>query len=1682
MKNYLRKRYCFLSVLLLTLFLFPLHAQVTVGDGSYATQFPGTDSAGRNGFPSGSPQTSGTAANKPIPTNDWWSKLIKENHADNLFNYPLAMKTTPKGLIISYIPWGVYGDLQPLVVGTQGLNASRATISKHTDWTATMEWNDGAHQLKATSGIGMPFVYFTKKSSDVAEITINEGTVSIVGNMITVENSRNGADYAVYAPAGSSWQQSGKVYRSRLNNKNYFSVALLPQSTTNVRNAANNFKQFAFAFPQNTKTEWSYNEANGQVTTNFSVTVDRKEGSGNTVLLGLLPHQWAHLAPGSPQPNRPSYSSVRGELKMLAGNSFSVRNTFKGILPTMPYLAKESSGFNPAELNEKIKQVENDGLSAWTDSYNEGQMMNRLIQTARIADQTGNILARDKIIATVKDRLENWLSYQSGEVAFLFYYNDTWSALLGYPAGHGQDNNINDHHFHWGYFIHAAAFMEQFEPGWASRWGGMVNKLVDDAANRNRNDNQFPFLRNFSPYAGHCWANGFATFPQGNDQESTSESMQFNSSLIHWGSITNNNSIRDLGVYLYTTEQTAIEEYWFDQNNRTFRQGQKYGMVSRVWGNSYDNGTFWTDDITASYVIELYPMHGGSLYLGQNKSYVQKIWNELQQNTAILDPNSTNPNLWYDTIWKYLSFLDPAKAIELYNQSPNRNLKFGVSDAQTYHWLHAMNAMGTLETGITANYPIAAVFSKNGVKTYVAHNYSNTSKTVTFSDGFRLNVPAGKMATNRDADVFGTITSNEQQVPKNGNVELSLATTGSGISKVQFFDGDRLLGEDTAAPYQWRATNLSAGIHGMYAKIFKGNSFNISNIISIQSGEQAPYSGTPIALPGSFEAAYYDTFEGGPGQNVSYVDLNQVNEGKFRPEEYVDAILDPNEGATVGWIVSGEWLEYTVNIQNEGTYDLDFRYASGNPNGGGPIYFEIDGSKVGPDIPVASTGDWSNWVSKKVTGFNLPQGKHVLRLSATNGELNIGKITFTFSGVVPDNTRPVADAGQNQSFSISNTVAELNASASSDADGDRLAYSWAQINGPSNLNFSNASAIKTNISNFQVGTYEIELTVDDGKLTATDRVIVTVTEADNNSPSVSITSPSNGSSFEENQTIAITANASDDDGSIAKVSFYNGNQLIDEDTTAPYAINWNSVAVGEYSINAIATDDQGATGNSQTIQLTVKSSGGGTGDDCTVTGTTAQQGAFSKGYTYTFKTVGTDVEMTFEILDTDKVGLIAYLWKASPFTEYPMTRVSEKIYTATIANQAAGSTIRYACKFAFAGGLAVTEYIDYVVGTPCGDGNGNGTSKEGDGLRAYYYNGRNFENFVFDRIDETIDFDWGLGIPGNGVNSERFSIRWDGTIVPEKTGTYTFYLNSDNGRRLWVNDQLLINQWIDNWNVEYTGSIYLEKGKEYAIKLEYFENVGGANCKLEWSSNDVSREIVPKKVLFSADPVAQKGDGLLASYFNGRNFESFVFDRVDKTIDFNWGSGNPGAGINNDSYSVRWTGAIKPKTSGNYTFYINSDNGRRLWVNNQLIIDAWKDDWNIEYSGSITLEADKEYAIKIEYFENWGGASCKFEWSGPSITKQIVPQSVLFSNSALKRSDDLENEQVDINFYPNPVQSVINISSSKKIDQITVYNLQGQELVKTNKTSFDVSHLPSGYYFMKISSGARIFTKKFIKE
>src|SRR5262249_9631783 len=119
----------------------------------------------------------------------------------------------------------------------------------------------------------------------------------------------------------------------------------------------------------------------------------------------------------------------------------------------------------------------------------------------------------------------------------------------------------------------------------------------------------------------------------------------------------------------------------------------------------------------------------------------------------------------------------------------------------------------------------------------------------------------------------------------------------------------------------------------------------------------------------------------------------------------------------------------------------------------------------------------------------------------------------------------------------------------------------------------------------------------------------------------------------------------------------------------------------------------------------------------------------------------------------------------------------------------------------------------------------------------------------------------------------------------------------------------------------------------------------------------------------------------------------------DPTISFNWGSGSPAAGIGADLFSARWTGQVQAVESGTYTLRTWSDDGVRLWVNGQLVINNWTDHAPTYDTGTITLQAGQRYAITLEYYERSGGAVVQLEWMRPGQGAfALVPQANLFSS------------------------------------------------------------------------------------
>lgn len=152
--------------------------------------------------------------------------------------------------------------------------------------------------------------------------------------------------------------------------------------------------------------------------------------------------------------------------------------------------------------------------------------------------------------------------------------------------------------------------------------------------------------------------------------------------------------------------------------------------------------------------------------------------------------------------------------------------------------------------------------------------------------------------------------------------------------------------------------------------------------------------------------------------------------------------------------------------------------------------------------------------------------------------------------------------------------------------------------------------------------------------------------------------------------------------------------------------------------------------------------------------------------------------------------------------------------------------------------------------------------RNGHGLAAEIYEGQPYlTRLVHHRADATIDFNWGMTIPVvNGV-SRIFSMRWTGEIQPKYSETYTFATQEDDGLRLWVDGQLLVSDWKDHERTGRHGSIHLEAGRKYDIKIEYFNGpdhartniLGHAEVHLRWSSPSQPLQIVPESALYQPE-------------------------------------------------------------------------------------------------------------------------------------------------------------------------------------------------------------------------------------
>ncbi|MCX7747377.1 MAG: PA14 domain-containing protein [Clostridia bacterium] len=238
-----------------------------------------------------------------------------------------------------------------------------------------------------------------------------------------------------------------------------------------------------------------------------------------------------------------------------------------------------------------------------------------------------------------------------------------------------------------------------------------------------------------------------------------------------------------------------------------------------------------------------------------------------------------------------------------------------------------------------------------------------------------------------------------------------------------------------------------------------------------------------------------------------------------------------------------------------------------------------------------------------------------------------------------------------------------------------------------------------------------------------------------------------------------------------------------------------------------------------------------------------------------------------------------------------------------------------------------------------------------------------------------------------------------------KTGLYHTVLRYSNGSGSGKTASLYVNgSRVKQISLADTGNWNTWAEHEEPVSLA----AGNNKITYKIDSGDTGGILLDRLVITTGDPkvysspVPGNGSGLKADYFDQTDFTGYKLTRTDGSVDFNWGTGSPHTLLQADTFSVRWTGQIEPKFTESYTFFTQTDDGVRLWVNNQLIIDQWNSLSASEWSGTISLAAGQKYNIKMEYFENTQSASAKLLWMSPGQLKEIIPGTQLSPSSPVR--------------------------------------------------------------------------------
>lgn len=617
-------------------------------------------------FPTGTSyypvDTNRTTLTGPFPTNAWFENFLVGTGQQPINLFPYMVKVTTQGLDFC-VP-------QP---NTSFPQAVLATMLQNFSLRATA--TSTAQKLTAFSDLGATVTWTLPGGSMASTVVRGAAYVTMNYSGVTpVVNTQNAILTMNGTAVGSSGTFSGTKFKVTLNNGQTWilytsSSVTLTLSTANTLTAGSSFTgTFRMALmPSSTGTADIYSDTyadaysvavTSEATLDASATRIHTGGSvdytisGNTatevytwsstgtgtLLTYALPHHQDWLTSPS-YPSGLSLSTLRGQVRAVLGNTWSMAIP----LPTVSW--NNANPIDPARLSAVTAALANDKtfVPQVSDTYFGGKQLAKAARLALIADQVGDTTARNTLLNNLKAVINQYLA---GNLATSLRYDTMWKGIVSAAGLTNQDSDFgngryNDHNFHYGYVIYAAAVIAKFDGAWLTTYQTTINDLVRDIANPSPTDTWFTPMRCFDWFESHSWAAGNFEFGDNRNQESTSEAVNAWYGLYLWGVASSQTQLTELGRLLFAQEVAAAQKYWQIKQSDTIYPDpfNDHGVIGILWSNKVDYATFFGAQPEYIHGIQMLPITPATEILIPD-DWIAEDW------AAILAPLWTRTSVW----------------------------------------------------------------------------------------------------------------------------------------------------------------------------------------------------------------------------------------------------------------------------------------------------------------------------------------------------------------------------------------------------------------------------------------------------------------------------------------------------------------------------------------------------------------------------------------------------------------------------------------------------------------------------------------------------------------------------------------------------------------------------------------------------------------------------------------------------------------------------------------------------------------------------------------------------------------------------------------------------------------------------------------------------------------------------